>query len=52
VRNIHTDVLSPKRYREEWDLADENGHQVASGVYFVLIKTPGETKKEKAVIIR
>ncbi len=52
VKKIQTNILAPERYREEWNLTDDNGHLVSSGVYFVLIKTPGETKKEKAVIIR
>lgn len=52
VKTIRTAVFSPGQYRAPWDLRNEDGTEISSGVYFVLVKTPGETRKEKLVVVR
>lgn len=52
VKSFRTDIFPPGQYRAPWDLRNDSGSDVASGVYFVVIKTPNETRREKMVIVR
>ncbi|MFN0118815.1 MAG: SdiA-regulated domain-containing protein [Elusimicrobiota bacterium] len=52
VREIVTTAFVAGAYRIPWDLRNASGSKVSSGVYYVLIKTPSETKREKFVVMR
>ena len=52
VKVFQTPVFPPGDYRAPWDLVNGEGVQVNSGVYFVVIKTPGNVLKEKLVVVR
>jgi uncharacterized protein YjiK len=52
VININSGTLPPGNYTVNWPLLNSKGDAVASGMYFVLIKTPGQVKKEKVVVVR
>ncbi|MCG3206103.1 MAG: hypothetical protein KCHDKBKB_02830 [Elusimicrobia bacterium] len=52
IKEFKTDVFPPGQYRAPWDLLNENGEPVSSGVYFVLIESQGQVKKEKLVVVR
>ncbi len=52
VHEFRTEQLPPGEYRAPWDLRNSAGTHIASGVYYVLIKTPGSTRKEKLVYVR
>jgi hypothetical protein len=52
VHSFRTPEFPPGQYRAPWDLINDQGTHVASGVYFVLIKTPDSMRKEKLVIVR
>lgn len=52
IRDISSDSVPAGSYHLNWDLNDDDGHAVASGVYFALIKTPGQTQREKVVVVR
>jgi len=52
VRSVRTGLLSPGRHEFEWNLENEDGTQVASGVYFVVAEAAGMRKTRKIVIVR
>jgi hypothetical protein len=52
VHKFRTPELAVGQYRAPWDLKNEEGTLVSSGMYFVLIKTPGGTRREKLVVVR
>lgn len=52
IRNFKTETFPPGQYRAPWDLTTDNGNKVDSGVYYVLVKTPGAETKDKLVVVR
>lgn len=52
VKSFQTPTFPPGEYRAPWDLRNNEGSTVSSGVYFVLVKTPHGTRREKMVVVR
>lgn len=52
ARNVFEDSLPAGEWSKDWDGRDEQGTRVASGVYFVLVRTPGQGFNRKLVLVR
>ena len=52
VRTLVSDDVEPGRYTVEWNGADDQGRQAASGVYFARMATPQYQKTHKMVLVR
>jgi len=54
-REVHTLVneeFLPGYHTLSWGGTDRSGRQVASGIYFIRVSTPGNAKTIKAMLIR
>ncbi len=52
VRTLLAGSVSPGRTELAWDGRDETGHRLGSGLYFVRVSTPRETRHGKVVVLR
>ena len=52
VRTIVNDLQKAGKYEVKWDGKNNAGNQVASGVYFLRMQTPGFTKVRKMTLLR
>ena len=52
IKYFKTEVFPPGQYRAPCELVNSKGEGLASGAYFVLIKTPGRVKKDKLVVVQ
>ena len=54
-REVHTIVneeFLPGYHTLTWNGIDRSGRQVASGIYFISVLTPGNTKTIKSILLR
>lgn len=52
VRSLYHGRLPVGSYKLHWNGRDSSGHQVASGVYFVRMRSAGVTRSRKIVLLR
>lgn len=52
VRTLHHALTGPGRYVAEWTGLDERGRGVASGIYFVEMRTAGFRAVERVVLLK
>ena len=52
IRTIVNDMQKAGRYEVQWDGKNDAGNQVASGMYFLRMQTPGFTKIRKMTLVR
>jgi hypothetical protein len=52
VRTLLNDHKSAGRHEHLWDLTNESGLPVTSGVYFVALEHAGHTRVEKTMVLR
>ena len=53
VKTIHHDKPLVKAGSNEWNLSNENGQTVSSGIYIVVFETPdGAVSYQKLVVVR
>ena len=52
VRTLLDEVLEPGTYRLEWDGRDQSGRQMASGVYFLRLKSASESRMRKMILLK
>jgi hypothetical protein len=52
VKELLTGRAEPGRYSLRWDLRDDGGGRIASGVYFVRMVGEGYCSTEKLVLLR
>ncbi len=50
VRDLIDSAMPPGRHAVEWDLADENGRPVGSGLYLVMLRA-GEAVSRRAIVV-
>jgi flagellar hook assembly protein FlgD len=52
VKSLYNQVQQPGIYNLKWNGTDENGVQLASGVYFYTLQTGGFSKSMKMVLMK
>ena len=52
VQKLFNEEFLPGYHTLSWKGTDDSGRQVASGIYFIRVSTPGNTKTIKAMLIR
>ena len=52
VKTLEDRILTPREYRMDWNGTDNNGQQVASGVYFYKLVTENFSKTRKMVLLK
>ena len=52
VQKLVNEEFLPGYHTLSWKGTDYSGRQVASGIYFIRVSTPGNTKTIKAMLIR
>jgi hypothetical protein len=52
VRVLHQGVLAGTAHSFTWDGHDSNGRQVASGIYYYQLNTPGYSKTKKMILMK
>lgn len=52
VQTLISGYQTPGSYNLYWNGKDDFGNQMASGTYFILLKTANEVKKQKLVLLR
>ncbi|ROL56903.1 T9SS C-terminal target domain-containing protein [Bacteroidetes/Chlorobi group bacterium ChocPot_Mid] len=52
IRNIRNEYLSAGNHKFNWDLTDDSGNKVMSGIYFVKVATENNYKLEKIVVTK
>jgi hypothetical protein len=52
VRTLLNSWMPPGSYTEVWDGRDEEGSELATGVYFYVLEAPGFTERRKMVLVR
>ncbi|MEO0293302.1 MAG: T9SS type A sorting domain-containing protein, partial [candidate division WOR-3 bacterium] len=52
VRKLFNGQINTKDYLIDWDLRDENGKVVPSGVYFYRLTIDEKTESNKIVVVR
>ncbi len=52
VRTLTERAFAPGQHRLRWNGRNAAGHQAASGTYFVVLRGPGVSEAQKAVLLR
>ena len=52
VRELHSGALTAGTHQFDWDVRDQTGQRVASGVYFAVVETGGERESTPLVVVR
>jgi len=52
IRDVFAARLSPGSHNIEWDGRDDFGRRVASGIYYAHLRSMGEARARKLVVIR
>jgi hypothetical protein len=52
VASLEGGLMTPGPHESPWDLTDDAGNTVASGVYFYRLKAGGETLTRKLIVVR
>ena len=52
VRTLAREFLPPGRYEIRWNGETEGGERAPAGIYFIRMKSPGETGVHKLVLVR
>ena len=52
VALLADDLLDPGEYERDWFGRDDSGRDLASGVYFLRLVTPGSSRMSKLVLVR
>jgi hypothetical protein len=50
IKSLYNNFISAGSQKLSWDLSDDNGNKVSSGVYFIKISSEGITKVEKIIV--
>jgi len=52
VRALHEGVKNPGLHRISWDAVDEAGRRVASGVYFIEVRSDAWRDHRKVILVK
>jgi flagellar hook assembly protein FlgD len=52
IKTLYTEFLPAGTHTFRWDGTQDNGKEVASGIYIIYAKNNRQTVRQKAVIIR
>lgn len=52
VRHLHAGEMPAGVYRQTWDLRSDHGQRVASGIYFVQMRTASHVASARLVVLR
>jgi len=52
VRGLASETLTAGHHSRTWDTRDEAGLQVAAGIYFIVLRTGGEVRTQKLVVVK
>ena len=51
MRNVYSGALDRGHYQMQWDRRDDNGKQVASGVYYARVAVDGRALTSKVTVL-